>query len=143
MRTVKLVIGFQGTRFEGWQSQRKNNTLQEIFERVLTGIFKAKTPIVGSSRTDSGVHARGFVACFHTQSKLPDAKIQTALNFYLPKDILVLSAKTVHPGFHARYHAKSKVYQYDIWNSRTRPLFEEPFVLWHPQELDVRQYPEQ
>lgn len=137
-RTVKLVIGFQGTHYEGWQSQKKGSAIQEVFERILTRIFKGKTLIIGSSRTDSGVHARGFVAHFRTQSRLSDAEIKTALNFYLPKDILTLSAKTAHSDFHARTHAKSKVYQYDIWNSRTRPLFEEPFVLWHPQKLEVR-----
>ena len=138
MRVVRLVIGFIGTHYEGWQSQKKGKTVQEVFERVLARIFNEKTPIIGSSRTDSGVHAKGFVAHFRTSGGLPDAEIKTALNFYLPKDILVFSAQTVRPGFHARFDARSKIYRYDIWNSRTRPLFEEPFVLWHPQKLDVR-----
>lgn len=137
MRTVKLVIGFQGTRYEGWQSQKKGKTIQEVFEKALARILKEPTHLAGSSRTDSGVHARGFVAHFKTKSALPDSKIKDALNFYLPKDILVFSAKTVGDSFHARFSAKSKLYRYDIWVSRTRPLFEAPFVLWYPHPLDV------
>ncbi len=138
VRTVKLVIGFIGTRYEGWQSQKKGKTLQEIFERNLTQILKEKISIVSSSRTDSGVHAHGLVAHFKTQSRLPDPKIKRALNFYLPKDVLVYSARTVDKTFHARFQAKSKVYFYNIWTGPTRPLFEAPYVLWHPQALDVR-----
>lgn len=137
MRTVRLILGFDGTRYEGWQSQKKSKTLQEIFEKTLEKILKEKTPLAGSSRTDSGVHARRFVAHFRTRSKHSDSVFKKALNFHLPKDVLVHSAKTMPDGFHARYHAKSKIYQYDIWNSPTRPLFEAPYVLWHPQLLNI------
>ncbi len=138
MRTVKLVIGFDGTRYEGWQSQKKGKTLQEVFEKALSQILKEKkVDLIGSSRTDSGVHAKGFVAHFRTHSVLKDAKIKDALNYYIPRDILVYSAKTVSATFHARYGAKSKIYQYDIWCSKTRPLFEAPFALWHPHALNL------
>ena len=137
MRTVRLVIGFQGTRYEGWQSQKKGNTVQEIFEKHLKKILKEDTCLISSSRTDSGVHALGLAAHFRTSSKLPDPKIKQALNFYLPRDMVVYSAKTVLQGFHARYHAKSKVYRYEIWNQSTRPLFEAPFVLWVPRALSA------
>lgn len=92
---------------------------------------------MSSSRTDSGVHALGLVAHFRTESRLPDAKLKEALNYYLPSDVLVHSAKTVSADFHARYSAKSKIYRYTIWNDKTRPLFEAPFVLWHPRKLDT------
>ena len=136
-RIVKLVIGFDGTRYEGWQNQRKGRTVQEIFEKSLLKIFREPTSIVSSSRTDSGVHAAGLAAHFRTGSRLPDAKVKEALNYYLPRDILVHSARTQSADFHARYSAKSKVYRYSIWNSKTRPLFEAPYVLWHPGKLDV------
>ena len=139
MRTVRLLIAFQGTHYLGWQSQRNGKTLQELFETLLAKIFKEKINLHGSSRTDSGVHARGFVAHFKAPSALPDHKIKDALNFYLPQDVVVLSARTVADAFHARYHAKSKTYQYEIWNHRTRPVFDKaPFVLWVPTKLDVR-----
>lgn len=136
-RTVRLVIGFQGTRYEGWQSQKKQNTLQEVLEKELHRILGHKTDLIGSSRTDSGVHAEALVAHFKTSNPITDAALKRALNFYLPKDILVRSAKTAPDSFHARYGAKSKLYRYRIWNNSTRPLFEAPFVLWHPYKLDV------
>ncbi len=139
MRTVRLLIGYQGTRYEGWQSQKKGKTLQELFESLLEKILKHKTSLISSSRTDSGVHARGLVAHFQTANPLPDSRLKAALNFYLPPDAVVLSAKTVSDKFHARYSARSKVYTYDIWLSRTRPVFEAPYVLWHPHRLDLAQ----
>ncbi|HTL69867.1 MAG TPA: tRNA pseudouridine(38-40) synthase TruA [Candidatus Eisenbacteria bacterium] len=137
MRTVRLLIGFDGTRYEGWQSQRKDRTIQEIFEKILLRLFKERTDLVSSSRTDSGVHALGLVAHFKTASRLSDRKIKDALNFYLPRDILVRAAKTVDNRFHARFSAKSKLYRYDIWRSATRPLREGPYALWHPGPLDL------
>ena len=138
MRTVRLVIAFQGTRFDGWQSQRTGKTLQEIFEKQLVRILGEKTNLHSSSRTDSGVHAKGLVAHFKTKNALPDAKIQAALNFYLPQDVLVVSAKTMSADFHARYHAKSKTYEYLIWNSPIRPAYDmAPYCLWHPSPLNL------
>lgn len=144
-RTIRLVIAFDGTRYEGWQSQRKDTsagqgqskTIQEVFEKILLKILRKPTGLVSSSRTDSGVHAEGLVAHFKTRSRLSDAQLKKAINFYLPKDILVHSAKTMRVGFHARYDARSKIYRYRVWNSTTRPLFEAPYVLWHPRALDT------
>ncbi len=138
MRTVRLLIAFQGTRYDGWQSQLTGKTLQEVFEKQLARILTVKTNLTSSSRTDSGVHARGMVAHFKTKSTLPDSKLRAALNYYLPEDVLVLSAKTMADDFHARYHAKSKIYEYLIWNSRTRPLYDlAPYCLWYGGSLDV------
>src|SRR3989338_7266977 len=99
MRTIRLIIGFIGTRYEGWQSQKKGNTIQEIFEKQLKKILKEPADLISSSRTDSGVHALSLAAHFKTKSALPDQKIKQALNFYLPKDILVHSARTMAPDF--------------------------------------------
>jgi len=137
VRTVRLEIAFVGTAYEGWQSQRKGKTVQETVERLLERILKEKVPVTASSRTDSGVHARGLVAHFKTKSALPDIRLREALNFYLPKDIAVLSAGTVGSDFHARYGAKSKIYRYQIWNDPVRPVFEAPFAFWSPTPLDV------
>ena len=134
-RTVKLVIGFQGTHYEGWQSQKKEKTVQEVLEKTLSMILKDKTVVHGSSRTDSGVHALGLVAHFKTSNPLHDKKIQQALNFHLPKDIVIFSAKTAPDTFHARFSAKSKLYRYQIWNSKTRPLLDRDRMLWYPHKL--------
>lgn len=139
MRSVKILIAFQGTHYAGWQSQRNGKTIQEIFEARLTKIFKEKTNIYGSSRTDAGVHAKGFVAHFKTESRLSDSKIKDAINFYLPNDIVVLSARTMPNAFHARFSAKAKTYQYEIWNQRTRPAYDKAaHVLWIPKKLNIR-----
>jgi tRNA pseudouridine38-40 synthase len=137
VRVVKLVIGFDGTRYEGWQSQRKNKTIQETFQQILARVLNEPVHVTGSSRTDSGVHAKALVAHFKTRSDLPDHKIKSALNFYLPRDILVYSARTVSGDFHARFHAKSKIYEYAVWNAKDRPLFEAPYVWWCPYHLNV------
>ena len=138
MRTVKLVIAFQGTHFDGWQSQRTGKTLQELFEKNLERILNQKVDLISSSRTDAGVHARGMAAHFKTKSRLPDAKIKDALNYYLPPTTVVLSAKTAPDKFHARYDAQSKTYEYLIWNSRTRPAYDlAPYCLWVPARLDT------
>jgi tRNA pseudouridine38-40 synthase len=139
MRHIKLQIAFEGTHYAGWQSQRNSKTIQEIFESRLTKIFKEKINIHGSSRTDAGVHAKGFVAHFKTESRLSDRKIKDAINYYLPRDIVVLSAKTMPDTFHARFSAKSKTYQYEIWNQRTRPAYDKAaHVLWIPKKLSIR-----
>jgi tRNA pseudouridine38-40 synthase len=133
-----IRIAFQGTRYEGWQSQKNGKTLQEIFEKHLARILQEKTDLVSSSRTDSGVHARGMVAHFRTKSKLPDVKLRDALNYYLPQDVVVLSTQTAPASFHARYDAKYKIYEYVIWNSRTRPTYDlAPFSLWYTRKLDI------
>lgn len=137
MRTVQLILGFEGTHYEGWQSQRKNKTIQEVFERILSKILKGSVTVFGCSRTDSGVHARQFVAHFKTPAALPDEKIKDALNYYLPKDVTVFKARTAHESFHARFDAKSKLYRYRIWNDRTRPLFERNYTYWHPNPLNI------
>lgn len=137
MRTVRLTVAFDGTRYEGWQSQRRGKTLQETIERTLERLFGKRTDLISSSRTDSGVHALGLVAHFKTSSALSDSTIRKALNFHLPGDILVLSARTAPDGFHARYSAVSKTYRYDLWNSATRPLREAPYAWWYPHRLDL------
>ena len=137
MRNLKVLIAFQGTAYEGWQDQGKGRTVQEVVEKALARIVKEKVSVLASSRTDSGVHALEMPAHFRTKSKLPDDKLRDALNFYLPPDIVVNSVKTVSPKFHARYHAKSKLYRYDIWNDRTRPVFEAPYALWNGGPLNA------
>ena len=109
-----------------------------MFESNLAKILKEKTNVHGCSRTDAGVHAKGFVAHFKTKNPLSDTKIRDALNYYLPQEVVVLSAKTAPASFHARFSAKSKTYVYQIWNHRTRPVFDKaPFVAWMKQRLDV------
>lgn len=137
VRSVKLTIAFVGTAYEGWQSQLKGTTVQEIIESRLKRILKERITVHGSSRTDSGVHAESLVAHFKTRSRMPAGTILRALNFHLPKDIAIRSAVVAKPGFHARFDAKSKVYEYRIWNGPIRPVFQANHLLWVSQPLSV------
>jgi tRNA pseudouridine38-40 synthase len=138
VRVIRLDLGFAGTRYEGWQSQGRGRTVQEVLEKALKPICGHAVSVIGCSRTDAGVHAAHYVASFRTKSAIPDATLVRALNFHLPEDIVVSRARTVKPSFHARFSAKSKVYRYRIWESPVRPLFEAPYMLWFPYgRLDI------
>ena len=104
MRTVKLTIEYDGTEFNGWQTQKNVTcrTVQGELEAALTRIFKNRIIIRGAGRTDAGVHARGQVAHFTTRSPMPAAEILKALNGNLPPDIAIVTAEEVPMNFHAQ-----------------------------------------
>src|SRR3989338_6396898 len=124
MRNIKLTIEYDGTNFNGWQTQTSRNktarqglkkthrTVQEEIEKALKTIFKQNLKLIGSGRTDSGVHAHGQIANFKTPSTIQVEKIKSALNAHLPEDIAVINAEDVSLDFHAQYSVKSKTYRY-------------------------------
>ena len=119
MRNIKLTIEYEGTRYCGWQVQNRHSakTIQETIEKALQKILQEKIKLIGSGRTDSGVHALGQTANFKTKSGLNCTNIQNGLNSILPKDIRIKQAKEVSLGFHARFSAQSKLYCYTIVNN--------------------------
>lgn len=113
-----LYVEFLGTAYNGWQSQPDGNTIQQKIERALGLIFKVDSmPIMGSGRTDAGVHASGQVAHFDVQSDIDIGKTQFQLNGILPKDIRILRIKKVNDQAHARFDAISRTYQYRLLTS--------------------------
>ncbi|ATD53970.1 tRNA pseudouridine(38-40) synthase TruA [Clostridium chauvoei] len=116
MRNIKLVIEYDGTNYLGWQKQNNGVTIQGTIEEALKEVTKEEIDITGSSRTDSGVHAKGFVANFKTNSRIPAERFREALNVKLPNDIVILKSIEVEEGFHARYNAEGKTYSYTILN---------------------------
>jgi len=130
VRNIKLTIEYQGTHYLGWQRQPQGMTIQQALEETLERITGVAHTINGAGRTDAGVHARGQVANFRTDSALELDRIRGALNAMLPRDIVVLSAEDVPDEFHSRFSAVSKVYQYIIWNDRIRPALARDFC-WH------------
>lgn len=121
LRNFKLTIEYDGTDFNGWQVQGgKTRTVQAVIETALTRIFKKKTPLTGSGRTDSGVHAVGQVAHFQASTALDPRQVQKALNANLPPDIVILQVQNAAPTFHARFRAKKKTYRYTILNREFR-----------------------
>jgi tRNA pseudouridine38-40 synthase len=123
MRNIQLVLEYDGTRFRGYQMQKRARTVQREIQKALFRILRERTRVVPASRTDSGVHARGQVVNFKTRSCIPLPNIQRALNTYLPDDLAVRKARLVPAGFHARYQARRKLYRYRLLTgSERRPL---------------------
>lgn len=138
MRTVRLDICYDGTRYRGWQRlSTTENTIQQKLETALTRILGEEIEISGSGRTDAGTHALGQVASFHTGSDMPCQEILQNLRMYLPEDIGIYSCKNVSPRFHARLNAKEKTYRYRVWNSEAPCVFDRKFVYQDARPLDV------
>ena len=138
MRNIRLDLCYDGTRYNGWQRQKvHDNTIQGKIETALSRILEESIEISASGRTDTGVHARGQVANFHTESRMDCEEILEQLRRYLPEDIGVYSCREVSPRFHSRLNALEKTYQYRAWNSEMPCVFDRRFVAEFPEELDV------
>ncbi len=118
-RNFKLTIEYDGSAYFGWQRQKDPNTIQGAIEGALHTLTGRDVTLTGSGRTDSGVHALGQVASFHTETHLPPHDIHRALNALLPEDIVILACEEVPESFHARFDVVSKCYRYCLLN---RPL---------------------
>lgn len=116
MRKLKIVVEYDGTRYHGWQVQPNGVTIQELLQNKLKVITKRKTVVMGSGRTDAGVHARAQVAHFSTTSKMTTREFLKALNSLLPLDVVVKEVEEVDSGFHAIGSASRKLYQYTVLN---------------------------
>jgi len=148
----KLTIAYRGTNYYGWQTQGVNPTwkgpmppqgqgiptIQEILKRSIEKVVLHKVALVGSSRTDTGVHAKGQVAHFDTdKTMIPIDKLRQAVNAKLPGDILVRAIEPADEYFDAIRSTVRKRYQYVIWNAPDRsPFFND--LYWHRwQTLDI------
>lgn len=115
MSRYKLTIEYDGTNYQGWQSQPTGNTIQDVMEMSLSTLFNEPISLVGSGRTDKGVHAYGQVAHFDSSTDILPFRMPRAMNMYLPEDIRVVKAEKVSDDFHARFDAKSKTYLYKLY----------------------------
>lgn len=139
MRNVRLDICYDGTRYRGWQRLSTNdNTIQGKLETALSRILEEPIEISGSGRTDAGTHAMHQVASFHCSSTMPAEEILSKLRKYLPEDIGIYSCKNVSPRFHARLSAKTKTYQYRVWNSQSPCVFDRKYVYVCPEGFDLQ-----
>lgn len=138
MRNVRLDLCYDGTRYKGWQRlPGTDNTIQAKLETALSRILSESIEIVGSGRTDAGTHAKLQVANFHCESTMSCEEILSQLRRYLPEDIGVYSCKNVSPRFHARLNAKTKTYQYHVWNSDNPCVFLRKYTYIDPRHVDV------
>lgn len=128
LRNIKLTLEYDGTDFNGWQIQSsRERTIQGEIEKALKIIFKKDIRLIGSGRTDAGVHAAGQVATFKIDHPLPTEKIVAALNANLPVDITILKAEECPQNFHAQFSAKRKTYRYTILARRARTSLNNKF----------------
>lgn len=121
-RNVRLLIAYDGTEFHGWQRQPGQRTVQGELEAALSRTWRHPVELIGSGRTDAGVHALGQVANARTSSTLNVGKIRHAVVSRLPADIGVRAVQDVSPEFHATRHAVSKLYRYRLHNAAHRPV---------------------
>lgn len=138
MRNLKMILQYEGTRYQGWQRQEStDNTIQGKLEAVLSKMCGKEVEICGSGRTDAGVHAKGQVANAHLETDMTAAQIADYLNRYLPEDIGVISVEEVGERFHSRLNAKGKKYCYRVINSEIPHVFLRRYASCYPEKLDV------
>ena len=130
--TLQLTIAYDGTRYGGWQTQHGPQaaapSIQHTIESTLARITRQRVRLIGSGRTDAGVHAEGQVAHCRLRPPLNLRRLRHALNSLLPDEIAIRSLRRAPADFHARYQAKRKRYRYLIWNSATRDPFRHRFM---------------
>lgn len=139
MRNFKIIIQYEGTKYQGWQRQESTkNTIQGKFELILGKMTGADmVQIDASGRTDAGVHAYGQTANFKIDTDMSPREIMDYINRYLPEDIAVIDIKEMPERFHSRLNAAGKTYRYRIWNSDIPPVFERRYVYELADRLNI------
>ncbi len=135
-RNIRLKLAYDGTNYVGWQVQKNGLAIQEVLERAIEKLTGEKCPVLSAGRTDSGVHALGQVANFHTTSAIPAHNFRPALQDFLPRDIVVLESCEVPAEFHATFKATRKQYRYLIDNSPVALPFLNKYTWWLRRRLD-------
>ncbi len=134
-RRIKLTVAYDGTDYCGWQIQKNGVTVEEVLNQALSRLTGEKITVTGASRTDAGVHARGNVAVFDTDTRIPAERIAYAVNALLPEDVVVVRSEEVPAGWHPRKCVSVKTYEYRILNRefpdpvRRRDTYFVPFPL--------------
>ena len=140
MFTYQIIVEYLGRNFVGWQIQKNGLSVQEVLEKALSKFLKEKIRVIGSGRTDAGVHASEQSAHFKTKHKIVDKNtFINSINFFLNKyPVSILNIKKRPDGFHARHSAKERVYKYFIIN-RHSSLVLDKNKAWHIQKkLNVK-----
>lgn len=139
-RTLYLLTAYDGTDFHGWQSQPGLRTVQSVLEEALRRVLRHPLDLIGSGRTDAGVHAAGHVSSVITTHALDTERLRHAIGSRLPEDVSVVEVREVHPAFDARRSAESKLYRYRIHNTPDRPVEHKTqrytYHFWHRLDLD-------
>jgi tRNA pseudouridine38-40 synthase len=131
-RNVKLLLAYDGTDFHGWQRQAGVRTVQQELEDALVRLWGAPAEVLGASRTDAGVHARGQVAALRISRPIPLENLRRALGDRLPADVALLRASLAWPDFHPARHAQRKLYRYRIAACSAAAAALDARYVWQP-----------
>jgi tRNA pseudouridine38-40 synthase len=133
----RLTLSYRGTAYAGWQRQENALAVQQVVEEALERLLGHPVRIVGASRTDAGVHARGQAAHLKLPAPFPERGLVHGTNHHLPEDVRVLAAAAMPPGFHARRHAWGKEYLYRLGRAPVLSPLDAPFVAPAPAGIDL------
>lgn len=136
-RRYRAVIAYDGTRYSGWQYQENALGVQQVVEEALSSLEGSHVRVFGSSRTDAGVHARGFVAHFDLTTPIPPKNLVRAVNARLPDDVRFMRAAYAKSGFDARLSAKGKEYRYHVYRADIMPPHLAPYWTFCHRPLDL------
>jgi len=136
-KNIRLILEYDGTRYHGWQRQKEDITIQAVIEDNIRKMIGKQVALIGSGRTDTGVHALHQVCNFITKSGIELDSMRKGLNSLLPNDILIKGIEYVPLDFHSRYSVRSKTYEYRVWNSKEPNVFLRNYT-WHIRDdLDL------
>lgn len=136
MRRIAFTVGYDGTDYAGWQRQENGPSVQQTLEEVFEKLFQEKVHVMGSGRTDAGVHARGQTACVDLEHPIDTEHLKMALNANLPDDIRIYRAWEVPSDFHPRFCAKKKTYLYTFAEGRVLPPELSRYAVLVPYSLE-------
>lgn len=137
MMRYQLLIEYDGTPFHGWQVQPNCETVQEVIERAFETALRYRPAVVGSGRTDAGVHARGQVAHVDLRDPVDIHKLRRSLNGLLPRQIAVLDLCVVADDFHARFDARKRTYMYHVSVEKHPLSSHRSYILWREPDFET------
>ena len=138
MRRLRFQVAYDGTDFHGWQVQPGLPTIQGTLEEVIGGMEGKPVDVIGSGRTDAGVHAWAQVAAVTIENPIPVDNFRRAVNRLLPRSIRINAVSETALDFHPRFDALRKQYEYRIFREEVCPPFERHYVYHHPYPLNER-----
>lgn len=137
MKNIKLVVEYDGSNYSGWQRQENARTIQAELEKALSKATGEDIDLIGSGRTDKGVHALGQVANFHTRSSIPGENYKYLMDYLLPDDITIMDSIEVDKDFHSRFSAKAKTYKYLVHNGPLPRALYRNYYYHQPGEINI------
>ncbi|OON95409.1 MAG: tRNA pseudouridine(38-40) synthase TruA [Candidatus Epulonipiscium fishelsonii] len=138
MLKIKFNVAYNGKNYHGFAKQKGNiSTIQSCLEASLYELTGKKVEVLGSGRTDTGVHARKQCCMSILDTTIPIERMAKAMNARLPKDIIVSNVEAADKDFHPRFNVKVKTYKYQILNQDYNDPFVKDFVWFYPYKIDL------